>query len=119
MPDTDLDAYFASIHDRFANPEIADTVRRLCLDGSNRQPKFILPSLRDNLAAGKVPRGLILESALWCRYCAGVDGQRRDDRPNDPNWDRLTAVAQGGQVRSVTSGWRWTTSTARPGATQT
>ncbi len=57
VPDTDLAEYFALIRERFANPEIADTVRRLCLDGSNRQPKFILPSLRDNLAAGRVPKG--------------------------------------------------------------
>jgi mannitol 2-dehydrogenase len=94
VPDTDLAAYFALIQSRFANPAIADTVRRLCLDGSNRQPKFILPSLRDNLAAGRVPRGLILESALWCRYCAGVTDSGTAIAPNDPSWDRLTAVAQ-------------------------
>ena len=97
VPDTDLQDYFALIRDRFANPEIADTVRRLCLDGSNRQPKFILPSLRDNLAAGRVPRGLILESALWCRYCAGVSDSGAVIAPNDPNWDRLTGVAQAAQ----------------------
>ncbi|PZQ95974.1 MAG: mannitol dehydrogenase [Cereibacter sphaeroides] len=94
VPDTDLGAYFTLIHQRFANPEIADTVRRLCLDGSNRQPKFILPSLRDNLAAGRVPKGLILESALWCRYCAGVSDSGAKIAPNDPNWDRLTEVAK-------------------------
>lgn len=94
VPDTDLGVYFQLIHDRFANPEIADTVRRLCLDGSNRQPKFILPSLRDNLAAGKLPKGLILESALWCRYCAGVTDSGAAIAPNDPNWTRLTGVAK-------------------------
>jgi mannitol-1-phosphate/altronate dehydrogenase len=40
---------------------------RLCLDGSNRQPKFIIPSIRDNLARGVMPAGLILASAMWCR----------------------------------------------------
>jgi mannitol 2-dehydrogenase len=94
VPNTSLDAYFASVNDRFSNPEIADTVRRLCLDGSNRQPKFILPSLRDNLSAGKVPRGLVLETALWCRYCAGVTDSGASIAPNDPNWERLTAVAK-------------------------
>jgi mannitol 2-dehydrogenase len=90
---TDLSAYFATVRGRFANPEIADTIRRLCLDGSNRQPKFILPSLRDNLAAGRLPHGLILSSALWCRYCAGTSDAGQPIAPNDPNWDRLTAVA--------------------------
>jgi mannitol 2-dehydrogenase len=94
VPGTDLNAYFGLIHSRFANPEIADTVRRLCLDGSNRQPKFILPSLRDNLAAGRMPPGLILECALWCRYCAGISDSGAVIAPNDPNWDRLTGVAQ-------------------------
>ena len=94
VPDTDLQAYFGLIHARFANPEISDTVRRLCLDGSNRQPKFILPSLRDNLAAAVVPAGLILASALWCRYCAGMSDGGAAIAPNDPNWDRLTSVAQ-------------------------
>lgn len=94
VPGTDLDAYLATILDRFSNPEVADTERRLCLDGSNRQPKFIIPSLRDNLAAGRLPRGLILESALWCRYCMGVTDSGADIAPNDPNWDRLQATAR-------------------------
>ena len=94
VPDTDLNDYFALILDRFSNPEVADTERRLCLDGSNRQPKFIIPSLRDNLAAGRLPRGLILESALWCRYCMGVTDSGAEIAPNDPNWDRLQATAR-------------------------
>ena len=87
--------------DRFANPEIADTVRRLCLDGSNRQPKFILPSLRDNLAAGKLPKGLILESALWCRYCYGATDSGTPIPPNDPNWDDLQTQARAAKADPV------------------
>lgn len=94
VPDTDLNDYYKLIENRFSNPEIADTIRRLCLDGSNRQPKFIIPSLRDNLARGTVPVGLILESALWCRYCAGTTESGATIAPNDPSWDMLTATAQ-------------------------
>lgn len=43
VPGTHLPDDKALIIDRFSNPMIADTVRRLCLDGSNRQPKFIVP----------------------------------------------------------------------------
>ncbi|MFT4151958.1 MAG: mannitol dehydrogenase family protein [Paracoccaceae bacterium] len=93
VPGTDLGEYYKVIVSRFSNPEVADTERRLCLDGSNRQPKFIIPSLRDNLAKGHVPRGLILESALWCRYCAGVTDRGAEIAPNDPNWDRLQPLA--------------------------
>ena len=103
MPGTDLDAYKTLIIGRFSNPEVADTERRLCLDGSNRQPKFIIPSIRDNLARGVMPLGLILESALWCRYCAGTDENGAVIEPNDPDWDRLTKVAQ--EARNRPAAW--------------
>lgn len=93
VPDTNLPAYHAKIVERFSNPEVADTERRLCFDGSNRQPKFIVPSLRDNLAQRHLPRGLILESALWCRYCMGTTDAGQVIAPNDPNWDRLSSIA--------------------------
>lgn len=64
VPDTDIEAYFQLIERRFSNPKIGDTVRRLCLDGSNRQPKFIVPTIADRLKAGGGVAGLALESAL-------------------------------------------------------
>jgi mannitol 2-dehydrogenase len=94
VPGHDLHDYKQLILQRFSNPEIADTARRLCFDGSNRQPKFIIPSIRDNIARGIMPAGLILASALWCRYCEGTDSQGRTTPPNDPYWDMLTATAR-------------------------
>jgi mannitol 2-dehydrogenase len=94
VPDTDLAGYFGIIERRFGNPKIKDTIRRLCLDGSNRQPKFIVPSIADRLKAGAGIDGLALESALWCRYCFGTDEGGQPIEPNDPNWDRLTQVAK-------------------------
>lgn len=103
VPNTDLGAYLTSVQRRFANPKIGDTVRRICLDGSNRQPKFIVPSIRARLAAGGDVTGLALASALWCRYCAGTtdDGTPIDD--NDPNWVRLQRTAQ--TARSTPAAW--------------
>ena len=86
---TDRAACYAPLRDHFANPEVADTERRLCLDGSNRQPRFIVPSLRDALAAGGSIEGLALECPLWCRYCAGTTDSGTMIAPNDPNWDML------------------------------
>lgn len=94
VPDTNLDDYFALCQRRFANPKIGDTVRRLALDGSNRQPKFIIPSALDRLNAGNSVLGLALVSALWCRYCFGTTDRGAKIEPNDPNWDRLTSIAQ-------------------------
>ena len=70
-PNTSLDDYRELIARRFANPKIGDTIQRLCFDGSNRQPKFILPTAADRLKSGASIKGLALVSALWCRYCYG------------------------------------------------
>ena len=99
----DLMAYKALILERFSNPDVADTVRRLCLDGSNRQPKFIVPSIRDALAAGHQAEGLTLLSALWCRYCYGMTEAGAKIAPNDPNWDDLQTRAR--QARKDSAAW--------------
>ena len=93
VPGVALQDYKTLIISRFSNPEVADTVRRLCLDGSNRQPKFIVPSIRDAIAGGSKKDGLVLLSALWCRYCFGVSESGAVIEPNDPNWNRLQAQA--------------------------
>ena len=41
-----------------------------------------------------IPAGLILASAMWCRYCYGVDEKGAEIAANDPNWDNLQSVAQ-------------------------
>jgi len=94
VPGVVLEEYCQLIERRFSNPKIGDTVRRLCLDGSNRQPKFIIPTIADRLKAGAGISGLALESALWCRYCFGVTDSGAVIEPNDPNWDRLQQTAQ-------------------------
>lgn len=94
VPGTDLAQYYGLIERRFANPRIGDTVTRLCLDGSNRQPKFILPSVQDQLRSDASITGLALVSAFWCRYCFGETEDGTAIAPNDPNWDRLTAQAR-------------------------
>jgi mannitol 2-dehydrogenase len=93
VPDTNLADYFALCQRRFANPKIGDTTRRLALDGSNRQPKFIIPSALDRVNSGNSVNGLALVSALWCRYCYGTTDSGAVIEPNDPSWDRLTAQA--------------------------
>jgi len=94
VPGVDLVAYLASIQRRFANPKIGDTTRRLCFDGANRQPKFIIPSINDRLARGESVDGLALGTALWCRYCAGTTESGAAIPPNDPSWEQLQARAQ-------------------------
>jgi mannitol 2-dehydrogenase len=101
VPATDLSEYYQLIERRFANPRIGDTIPRLCYDGSNRQPKFILPSARDNLQKGASVTGLALVSALWARYCYGETDSGVSIAANDPAWDRLQAAAVQAKDRPV------------------
>jgi mannitol 2-dehydrogenase len=94
VPDTNLDDYFQLCERRFSNPKIGDTIRRLAFDGSNRQPKFIIPSALDRAQRQQSVNGLSLVSALWCRYCFGETDSGAPIEPNDPSWNRLTAQAQ-------------------------
>jgi len=103
VPGTSLQDYYRLIERRFANPKIGDTVRRLCLDGSNRQPKFIIPTIADRLKTGKDVAGLALESALWCRYCHGTTDSGAMIEANDPNWDRMQATAR--RAKDDPSAW--------------
>lgn len=103
VSETSLADYFDLIDKRFSNPKIGDTITRLCLDGSNRQPKFILPSAADRLAAGQGVTGLALVSALWCRYCHGETDSGAVIAPNDPSWERLTESAR--RAKDDPSAW--------------
>jgi mannitol 2-dehydrogenase len=94
VPGVVLEDYRALIEKRFANPKIGDTIRRLCLDGSNRQPKFIIPTIADRLKTGAPVEGLALESALWCRYCHGTTDSGAIIEANDPSWDRLVRASR-------------------------
>ncbi|MDH6267447.1 mannitol 2-dehydrogenase [Rhizobium sp. SG_E_25_P2] len=93
VPNTSLSDYFDLIERRFANPKIGDTIPRLAQDGSNRQPKFILPSTSDRLTKGLDVVGLALVSALWCRYFEGLSDSGKAIVFNDASADRLQAAA--------------------------
>lgn len=94
VPGTNVSDYLDLIVRRFSNPKIGDTVQRLCFDGSNRQPKFIVPTIKYNLQATGKANGLALVSALWCKYCFGASDAGNKLEPNDPIWGELTDVAK-------------------------
>ncbi|MHA6618772.1 mannitol dehydrogenase family protein [Pseudonocardia sp. DLS-67] len=93
VPGIDLDAYVAELFERFTNPAIADTLARLATDASDRIPKFVLPAVRDNLAAGRpVDAGAALV-AMWARYSEGTDEAGRPLPISDPLHERLAPLA--------------------------
>ena len=93
VPNTNLNEYGKTIEKRFSNPKIADTIVRLCYDGSNRQPKFIIPSIADCLENNIDISGLSLVCALWCKYCYGQTSSGIKIESNDPSWERLNETA--------------------------
>lgn len=73
VPGVDLGEYKDTLLERFGNPEVRDTVARLAADSSNRIPKWLVPVINEQLAAG---RPVALSAAIvasWARYAEGVD----------------------------------------------
>jgi len=73
VPGIDLDAYEATLVDRFRNPAVRDTLARLCAESSDRIPKWLLPVVRENLAAGRPVTLSAAVVASWARYAEGTD----------------------------------------------
>ncbi|HEX8768004.1 MAG TPA: mannitol dehydrogenase family protein, partial [Jatrophihabitans sp.] len=94
VPGIDLEGYQQQLIVRFSNANVSDTLARLATDGSDRIPKFLLPVIRENLAAGRDVRRSVAVLAGWARYCEGVDFSGRPIEVRDHLADRLQANAR-------------------------
>ncbi|MGY2130341.1 mannitol dehydrogenase family protein [Blastococcus sp. SYSU DS0617] len=94
VPGIDLESYKADLIGRFANPNVRDTLARLCAESSDRIPKFLLPVLRANLASGGEIRCSVAVLAGWARYAEGVGEDGAPIEVVDPLRERLTAAAR-------------------------
>ncbi len=103
VPEINAAEYVRLIERRFSNPAIVDTTRRVAFDGSSRHPGFILPIIRERLAAGRPVDGLALAEALWARMCLGEREDGTAIKANDPHWDTLSAAA--GEARARPRSW--------------
>ena len=103
VPDITPENYVKLISERFANPAIFDTTRRVSYDGSSRHPGFLHPIIRDGLSHSISVEGLALAEALWARMCAGIREDGSTIENNDPHWDALVKVAQ--QTKQSPEAW--------------
>ncbi|WP_152185701.1 mannitol dehydrogenase family protein [Segeticoccus rhizosphaerae] len=94
VPGVDLDHYEHQLIERFANPEVQDTLARLCAESSDRIPKWLVPVIRSQLAAGGPIERSALVVAAWARYAEGVDEQGRPIEVVDRLRDRLVERAR-------------------------
>ncbi|ACO48168.1 mannitol dehydrogenase family protein [Deinococcus deserti] len=96
VPGVDIAAYREQLIARFASTAIQDTLARLVVDGSERIPKFLLPVVRERLAAGGSVNRSALVVAAWSRYIAAAH-EGHYPALVDPRAESIT----GGAVRDV------------------
>jgi mannitol 2-dehydrogenase len=75
VPGIDLDGYKRTLIERFSNPQVRDTIARLCAESSDRIPKWVLPVIRQQLATGGEISRSAAVVASWARYAEGIDEQ--------------------------------------------
>ncbi|MBK6886037.1 MAG: mannitol dehydrogenase family protein [Tetrasphaera sp.] len=93
VPGVDLDAYRHQLVERFANPEVRDTLARLCAESSDRIPKWLVPVIVANLASGGPVERSALVVASWARYAEGTDEQGDPIEVVDRFKDKVMAAA--------------------------
>src|SRR5690606_3993975 len=93
VPGVDLDAYRRELIERFANPEVRDTLARLCAESSDRLPKWLVPVIQHNLEHGGRIDSSALVVASWARYAEGVDEQGEPIEVVDRFRDTVMAAA--------------------------
>jgi len=94
VPGVDLDDYKQTLIERFSNPEVRDTIARLCAESSDRIPKWLLPVVREQLKTGGEMRRSAAVVASWARYAEGVDEQGQPIEVVDQLRDVLTPIAK-------------------------
>jgi fructuronate reductase len=99
LPADGIAAYQEALAGRFRNPRIRYLLAQVATDGSVKLPVRILPVLRIERSAGRLPQGAIRVLAAWVCHLRGLGAPISDPRATD-----LTAMAAGplrGAVRAV------------------
>jgi mannitol 2-dehydrogenase len=95
VPGIDVEDYKRVVRERFANPEVRDQVARVCLDGTSKFPKFLIPTIESQLDKGGPVKLSALALAGWCQYLLGRDDQGREiTLSDDPRLDLARAHAE-------------------------
>jgi mannitol 2-dehydrogenase len=95
-PGIDLDEYKATLLDRLTNPAVGDALIRIGSEGSARMPKFVLPTLREQLERDGPIDCLAFTVACWFRFLGWEERERKGLGVNDPLAAELTKAARQG-----------------------
>jgi fructuronate reductase len=90
LPEADVAAYRRALLDRFANPRMHHRLDQIAADGSQKLPVRILPTLRQERAAGRLPHGAVRVLAAWVCHLHGAGAP-----VNDARADQVVPLAAG------------------------
>ena len=93
LPAVDVAAYRAALIERFANPRIRHLLAQIAPDGSTKLPIRLLPVLRAERAAGRMPAGGVRMLAAWIDHLRGI-GAQVNDAGARPYQDRAGSVGE-------------------------
>ncbi len=83
MEEAYVEKYKNTLTARFANPNIRDSVSRICSESAAKLPKFLIPTLKENLENdGSIAYATFILAA-WCYY---------SDKGMDENGEPLTII---------------------------
>jgi mannitol 2-dehydrogenase len=94
VPGIDLEDYKHTLIERFSNPEIRDTIARLCAESSDRIPKWVVPVARIQLSRDGALAHCAAIIASWARYAEGVDEQDAPIEVVDRRREQVMALAK-------------------------
>ncbi len=94
VPGVDLEEYKSTLIERFRNPEVKDTITRLCAETSDRIPKWFVPIIRELVADGRRVDLSAAVVASWARYAEATDENGNPIPVVDPMKDELIPLAQ-------------------------
>jgi fructuronate reductase len=83
FPEPEVGAYRTALLDRFANPRMHHRLDQIAADGSQKLPVRILPTLRRERAAGRLPPGATRVLAAWVSHLRGAGAPVTDARADE------------------------------------
>jgi len=96
IPGVSFDEYKRTLIQRFSNPSIKDHLNRICMDSSSRIPKFVLPTIVEQLKRKGNIKKLSLIVASWFRFLTGIDEDGNEFEIKDPMGKKLREYAKAG-----------------------
>lgn len=90
LPAAEVAVYRAALLERFDNPRLRHRLAQIATDGSQKLPVRILPVLRAERSAGRLPAGAVRALAAWIAHLRGAGAPVKD-----PAGERFVAMAAG------------------------